>query len=260
MPQYALEYGRVSGLSALCYAPISSRSKKSRCCVNFVQIGIDLGGMIRAGHPGGRVRRPRQRAQASHYVRGDFARRRRIGQHQQIVSQGELWRGRADGLRPFLDRRDSCLCRSLGNRRGHRTRRNRVRTRAVGPVRAHAAVAVERWQQDQRGVSPLLHERRVGAERRLRFACCMRRSSGITMPFLTDVDRWMYENDSEFVKTVKADTGRDFDQERTRQGQFSDPFVNEMWSRHRTELPAPTDGWKQLHDDSYYRAAVASPE
>jgi hypothetical protein len=79
-------------------------------------------------------------------------------------------------------------------------------------------------------------------------------------PFFDYVDRWMYEDDSEFVKTIKASTGRDHDHDWSRQGQCWDPFVNEMWSKHRTELPAPTDGWKQPHDDSYYRAAVVNPE
>jgi hypothetical protein len=70
----------------------------------------------------------------------------------------------------------------------------------------------------------------------------------------------MYENDSEFVKTIKSFTGRDQDHDWSRQEQFWDPFVNEMWSRHRTELSAPIDGWKQPQDDSYYRNAVANPE
>jgi hypothetical protein len=70
----------------------------------------------------------------------------------------------------------------------------------------------------------------------------------------------MYENDSEFVKTIKEATGRDHDHEWSRQGQAWDPFVNEMWSKHRTELDAPVAGWKRQRDDAYYRAAVANPE
>jgi hypothetical protein len=30
-----------------------------------------------------------------------------------------------------------------------------------------------------------------------------------------------------------------------------------MWAKHRSSLEAPTDGWKQKHDDSYYRNAIA---
>ena len=29
-----------------------------------------------------------------------------------------------------------------------------------------------------------------------------------------------------------------------------------MWAKHRPVLAAPTDGWKQQHDDSYYRTAL----
>ena len=41
-----------------------------------------------------------------------------------------------------------------------------------------------------------------------------------------------------------------------RQGQAWDAFTNEMWARHRRTLEAPTDGWKQAHDDTYYRTAI----
>jgi len=75
--------------------------------------------------------------------------------------------------------------------------------------------------------------------------------------FFDYVDRWMYENDAEFVKTIKAATGQDHDKEWARQGQGWDAFVNAMWARHRQRLEAPIDGWKQQqHDDSYYRAAL----
>ncbi len=74
--------------------------------------------------------------------------------------------------------------------------------------------------------------------------------------FFDYVDRWMYENDAEFVKTIKAATGQDHDKEWARQGQAWDAFVNEMWASHRQRLEAPIDDWKQQHDDSYYRAAL----
>lgn len=39
-------------------------------------------------------------------------------------------------------------------------------------------------------------------------------------------------------------------------GQAWDAFVNEMGSKYKPSLAAPTDGWKQPDDDSYYRAAI----
>ena len=41
-----------------------------------------------------------------------------------------------------------------------------------------------------------------------------------------------------------------------RQGFAWDDFAASMWAKHRTTLAAPTDGWKQKHDDAYYRAAI----
>lgn len=74
--------------------------------------------------------------------------------------------------------------------------------------------------------------------------------------FFDYVDRWMSEDDAAFVKIIKQATGHDHDQEWSRQGQAWDPFVNEMWARHRGTLDAHGDGWKQPHDDSYYKAAL----
>ena len=74
--------------------------------------------------------------------------------------------------------------------------------------------------------------------------------------FLDYVDRWMYEDDAAFVKTIKEATGRDHNHDWSRQGQAWDAFVNEMWAKHRPALPAPTNGWQQPHDDTYYRAAI----
>ena len=52
MPQYGREYGRVAGISALLLCTDLKPEQKEPLLVNFVQVGIDLGGMVRAGHPG----------------------------------------------------------------------------------------------------------------------------------------------------------------------------------------------------------------
>jgi hypothetical protein len=52
MPQYGLEYGRVVGISALLLCIDIKSQQKEPLLVNFVQVGIDLGGIVRAGHPG----------------------------------------------------------------------------------------------------------------------------------------------------------------------------------------------------------------
>ncbi|MCX6905007.1 MAG: hypothetical protein NTW03_16315 [Verrucomicrobia bacterium] len=78
--------------------------------------------------------------------------------------------------------------------------------------------------------------------------------------FFDYVDRWMHEDDDAFVKTIKEATGKDHDKEWARQGQAWDAFVNEMWAKHRPTLQAPTDGWRQPHDDHYYRTALTKPQ
>ena len=40
------------------------------------------------------------------------------------------------------------------------------------------------------------------------------------------------------------------------QGYCSEGWISEMWAKYRSLSPAPTDGWKKPHDDSYYRNAV----
>ena len=52
MPQYGLEYGRVAGISALLLCTGLKPQEKEPLLVNYVQVGIDLGGMVREGHPG----------------------------------------------------------------------------------------------------------------------------------------------------------------------------------------------------------------
>jgi hypothetical protein len=67
--------------------------------------------------------------------------------------------------------------------------------------------------------------------------------------FFDYVDRWMYEDDTEFVKVIREATGNDHNKDWARHGQAWDAFVNEMWAKHRSLLPASTDGWKQRHGE-----------
>jgi hypothetical protein len=75
--------------------------------------------------------------------------------------------------------------------------------------------------------------------------------------FFDYVDRWMHEDDADFVRTIKRDTGKDHNKDWARQGQCWDDFAEEMWARHRAGAGMPsTDGWKRKHDDSRYRTAI----
>jgi hypothetical protein len=260
MPQYGLEYGRVSGISALLLCTDLTPEQKEPLLVNFVQIGIDLGAMIRAGHPGwtgfgGHGSGRKLPIVFAGILLGDdelaninksFP-KASFGEDEQ-TAYGDSWTG---ATVVFAGHSGIDVATGQG--------RNRVRHEPWGP---YEHMPPSQWTDGQKTSE---------AYRR----CCTSVGWGGEAlalrllhaekfwnhdPFFDYVDRWMYQDDSESVKILKADTGRDYDQDWDRQGQFWDPFVNDMWSAHRTELPAPTNGWKQPHDDSYYRAAVANPE
>jgi hypothetical protein len=52
MPHYGREVGRAVGIASLVLMCHFSPEEKERLLVNFVQYGIDLLGIARAGHPG----------------------------------------------------------------------------------------------------------------------------------------------------------------------------------------------------------------
>ena len=63
--------------------------------------------------------------------------------------------------------------------------------------------------------------------------------------FLVYADRWMHEDDTEFVRILKEVRGTDYNNDWARQGAAWDPFVNTMWAKFRPTIAAPTDRWKK---------------
>jgi len=70
--------------------------------------------------------------------------------------------------------------------------------------------------------------------------------------FFDYVDRWMYEDDSEFRRQIQA-RFPDYPSSRFlleewdawyHQGQAWEPFVTDLWFKYRPTLDAPIDGWK----------------
>jgi len=256
MPQYGLEYGRVAGISALLLCSDLKPERKEPLLLNYVQVGIDLGGMVRAGHPGwtgwgghgsgrklpivfaGLLLGDEQLANINKsFPKVSF------GEDEQ-TAYGDCWTG---AKVVFAGHSGIDAATGVG--------RNRGRGNPWGPYE-HLPPA--QWKDGQNTseayrrcctsvgwVAQALTLRLMHAERAWGHDA-----------FLDYVDRWMFENDAAFVKTIKEATGKDHDKEWARQGQAWDAFVNEMWAKHRATLPAPADGWKQKHDDSYYRAAI----
>jgi hypothetical protein len=256
MPQYGLEYGRVSGITALLLCTDLTPAQKEPLLINFVQIGIDLGGMVRAGHPGwsgwgGHGSGRKLPIVFAGVLLGDDQ-LAHINQSFPTVSFGEdeqtaygdCWTG---AKVVFAGHSGIDAATGVG--------RDRVRGKNWGPYE-HMPPA--QWKDDQNlsesyrrcctsvgWVAQALALRLMHAEKAWHHD-----------PFFDYVDRWMYEDDSGFVKTLKEATGKDYDKDWARQGQTWDPFVNEMWAKHRRSLAAPIDGWKRAHDDSYYREAI----
>lgn len=83
--------------------------------------------------------------------------------------------------------------------------------------------------------------------------------------FFDYVDRWMFEDDTPFRMEIAKycrppynpqdylDESKDW----FHQGYADQPWVKELWTKYRPAGSAPTNGWKQKHDDSYYVQAIA---
>jgi hypothetical protein len=258
MPQYGRDYGRVAGISALLLCTDLKPAQKEPLLVNYVQVGIDLGGMIRAGHPGwtgfgghGSGRKlpivfaglllddPVLANINKSFPKASF------GEDEQ-TAYGNCWTGAK-----VVFAGHSAIDEATGAARS--------RGNNWGPYE-HTPPA--QWKDGQNTsesyrrcctsvawVAQALVLRLMHAEKAWNHDA-----------FLDYCDRWMYENDAAFVKTMKEATGKDYSPEWARQGQTWEPYVNELWFKYRPTVAAPTDGWKQPHDDSYYRHALEHPE
>lgn len=254
MPQYGREYGRVVGISTLLLCTQLKPQEKEPLLVNFVQVGIDLGGMVRAGHPGwtgwgGHGSGRKLPIVFAGLMLGDEE-LANVNQSFPKVSFGE------DEQTAYGD----CWTGAKVVFAGHSgidaaTGAGRVRGSGWGP---YEHVHPAQWKEGQETSES--YRRCCTSVGWVAQALALRLMHAEEVwghdAFFDYVDRWMCEDDGAFVKTIQEATGRDHDKDWARQGQAWDAFVNEMWAKHRPTLKAPTDGWKQKHDDSYYRTAI----
>lgn len=256
MPQYGLEYGRVAGISALLLCTDLTPEQKEPLLINYIQIGIDLGGMVRAGHPGwtgwgghgsgrklpivfaGLLLEDDELASINKsYPKVSF------GEDEQ-TAYGNSWTG---AKVVFAGHSGIDAATGAG--------RDRVRGADWGP---YEHTPPTQWKDGQKTsesyrrcctsvgwVAQALALRLMHAEKAWGHDA-----------FFDYVDRWMDEDDAAFVQTIKTATGQDHNHDWSRQGQAWDAFVNKMWAKHRPSLPTPTDEWERLHDDTYYQRAI----
>ncbi len=255
MPQYGLEYGRVAGITALLLCTDLKPEQKEPLLVNYVQVGLDLAGMIRSGHPGwtgwgGHGSGRKLPIVFAGLLLGDDALAHinrsfpeaSFGEDEQ-TAYGTSWTG---AKVVFAGHSGIEAATGIGRSRGN----------GWGP---YEHLPPKEWKDGQNTsesyrrcctsvgwVAQALALRLLHAE-----------SAWDHDAFFDYADRWMYEDDAAFVKTIKEATGRDHDKDWARQGQAWDAFVNEMGAAHRPALPAPTNGWQQPHDDAYYRNAIS---
>lgn len=254
MPQYGLEYGRVAGISALLLCTNLPLERKELLLSNYVQVGIDLGGMVRAGHPGwtgwgGHGSGRKLPIVFAGLLLGDeeLANINRsfpkvsFGEDEQ-TAYGDCWTG---AKVVFAGHSGIDAATGAG----------RSRNSGWGPYE-HLPPA--KWKKGQNTsesyrrcctsvgwVAQALALRLLNAE-----------GAWNHDAFFDYVDRWMFEDDGAFVKTIAEAAGKDHDKGWARQGQAWDAFVNEIWFRHRPTLQAPLDGWMEPHDDTRYQTAI----
>ena len=252
MPQYGRDYARVVGQDALLLCTDLKPEQKETLLVDFVQVGIDLGGMIRAGHPGwegfgghGSGRKlPIVLAglllgddELAH-INGSFP-KAHFGEDEQ-TAYGDAWTGAKVVFT------------------GHR---------AIDAATGIARPGTGPYEHTQPSTWKAGHEKLSESYRR----CCtsaawIAQALALRLlkaerhwahdAFFDYSDRWMYEDETEALKTLKQDAGMD-EPDWAQEGKAWEPFVNEMWARYRAALGLPpTDGWQKPHDDTYLRTAI----
>jgi len=251
MPQYGRDYARVSGLNALLLCTDIKPEQKEPLLVNFVQAGIDLGGMIRSGHPGwegfgGHGSGRKLPIVFAGLLLGDeeLANINRsfpkasFGEDEQ-TAYGDAWTGAKvvfTGHRA-IDQETGIARPSTGpyeqKRPADWTRGDRM------------SESYRRCCTSAAWIPQALALRMMKAEKAWNHD-----------PFLDYCDRWMYEDETEALKALEEEAGiRQPDW--AKEGTAWEAFVNDMWANCRTApgMP-PTDGWKRQHDDSYLRQAM----
>ncbi|MGD1001885.1 MAG: hypothetical protein ABSA67_14415 [Candidatus Brocadiia bacterium] len=260
MPWYGREVGRVVGNAALLLCSNFTPQEKEPLLDDFVQVGIDLGGMVRSGHPGwycfgGHGSGRKLPIVFAGLLLGDeeLARVNKsfpkacFGEDEQ-TAYGDSWTGAKvvftghsgiDGLTGIG--RDYARGPNAWGPYEH------TPPTTWGPGQK-TSESYRRGSTSVGWVAQALALRLLHAEKVWDHDA-----------FFDYVDRWMYEKDDGFRQAIKAGAGVDYPRmEWCWQGQCPEQFVNEMWAKYRVGpgMP-PTDGWKQQHDESYYKNAIA---
>jgi hypothetical protein len=249
MPMYGREYGRVVGIAALMLCTDLTPEQKEPLLVNFVQVGIDLGAIIRAGHPGweafgghgngrklpivfaGLLLGDEQLA----HINKNFP-KAHFGEDEQ-TAYGDCWTG---AKVVFTGHRAIDAATGIA-RLGMGTGPYEHMQPATWKKRNHTSESYRRCCTSATWIAQALVMHLMKAQKVWAHDA-----------FFDYCDRWMFEDETEALKAAGLTHPA-----WARQGKTWEPFVNEMWTKYRTApgMP-PTDGWKKPHDDSYLRNAL----
>jgi len=252
MPQYGRDYARVVGQDALLLCTDLKTEQKEALLVDFVQVGIDLGGMIRPGHPGwegfgghgsgrklpivfaGLLLGDDELA----YINKSFP-KAHFGEDEQ-TAYGDSWTGAKVVFT------------------GHR-----AIDEATGVARAETGpyehTVASTWKEGREKMSES-YRRCCTSAAWVAEVLALRLMKAEKLwdhdAFFDYCDRWMFEDETSVLKRLKEDAGLD-EPDWAHEGRTWETFVNEMWAAYRASPGMPaTDGWKQQHDDSYLRNAI----
>ena len=231
MPHYGREVGRAVGIASLVLMSDFPAEQKERLLVNFVQYGIDLLGIVRAGHPGW----PALGGHGS-------------GRKWPILFAG-IMLGDED-IQSFQSRSKARFGEDMQTMYGRGW--NGAKALYAGHVGAEGNPRHKGWGAYEH-LHPSEWQSMIGESYR---RCCtsnawvgqalaarIMHAEGIWNhdAFFDYVDRWMEEDDSKDIKIIKEATGQDYSASWLRQRQAWDPFVNRMWATYRHNLPPARD-------------------
>ena len=266
MPNYAQANAQCLADSALLACCEAKPTDKERLLINVVQIGIDYYSLVRQGHPGWAAHGGHGSGRKFPIVfagvmLGDESManinesfpKAAFGEDEQ-TAYGDCWTG---AKVVFTGHSGIDVVTGIG----------RDFVRGGNPWGPYEHLPPSRWVPE---------EFRSDAYRRANTSTCWVAQALVLRAmklestwnhdaFFDYVDRWMFEDDKPFrieiakycrppySKDVYLDDSKDWFHE----GYADQPWIKQLWDKYRPLSPAASDGWKQKHDDDYYRNAVA---
>jgi len=227
-PHYGREVGRAVGIASLLLCLDFTPEEKEKLLLGFVQYGIDLWGILRAGYPGwpahgGHGTGRKWPIVFAGLLLGDeemqTPKKRfpnvKFGEDMQTM-YAKGWTGAKAVYAGHVGAQGSKSDKGWGayehtppaewvSNLGEAYRRTCTSLAWVGQALAARILHAEKaWDHDA---------------------------------FFDYVDRWMTEDDTEHIKIIKQAKGWDYSMSWARQRQAWDPFVEAMWAKYRQRLP-----------------------